>query len=214
MARVRIRPEWKRQVPVVAVLSTYRDWKVEMNDASDPVFTFSLRFRTLRGANDTSYPSIMDKTEVDAFEVREALFAVRTPKDALKFFRRYGPWRVNGELWAKHADPVFFSQLIDHLRGWQETLVNKDKNDNLSFNAEFRERQQIWLVACQDVQACVRTTVILDRASRWRWCARKDCTAAPFECGNHGRKYHENCGWLERKRNQRKKKRGNSDGSV
>jgi hypothetical protein len=208
MTRVRIRPEWKRQLPVVALLSTYRDWKVEMSDDLDPVFTFSLRFRILRGENDTLFPSIMDKREVDAHEVRQRLFSVETPEQALVFFRGFGPWQLNGELWAKQADPVSFSQLIRQRRGWQEALVNKDKSDNLSFSAEFRERQQVWIAACKDVLDCVRTTVILDRASRWRWCARKDCTAPPFECGNRGKKYHdETCAETQGKRNQRDKQR-------
>lgn len=207
MARTKIRPEWKRELPVVALLSTYRDWKVEMSDDTDPVFTFSLRFRMLRGENDTRFPSIMDKREVDAHEVRQRLFAVKTPEQALVFFRRFGPWQVNGELWAKQADPVSFSQLTAQSRGWQEALVTKDPTHNLSFSGvEFRE--QVWLVACKDVMACVRSTVILDRASNWRWCARKDCTAPPFECGNHRRKYHDDsCLEVQGKRNQRAKQR-------
>ena len=207
MVKVRIRPKWKRLLPVVAVLSTYRDWKVEMSDDVDPVFTFSLRFRMLRGENETQFPSMMDKREVDAYEVRERLFAVQTPKQALKFFRRFGPWQVNGELWAQQADPISFSQFSAQSRGWQEVLVTKAPTHNLSFGGvEFRE--QVWVVACKDVVACARSTVILDRASNWRWCARTDCTAPPFECGNRGRKYHhETCAETQGKRNQRNKPR-------
>jgi hypothetical protein len=246
MTRVKIRPEWKRSLPVVALLSTYPHWKVTMSADPDPVFSFAIEpDRVIPREDGSFWGNWLDKREADAHEVRRRFFAVKTPEQALAFFRRFGPWqvngvktpeqasahfrrfgpwKVNGKLWAKDADPISFSQLIKRRRAWQDALVSKDKGDNLSFGAEFQERQQIWVVACEDVVACVRTTVILDRASRWRWCAREDCTAPPFECGNHGREYHDDaCASRQRKRNQRdnqrkrrtqKTKRGNSDGSV
>jgi hypothetical protein len=203
MARVKIRPEWKRSLPVVALLSTYQHWKVEMSNDPDPVFSFALEpNRLIRREDGSFWGNWLDKREKDAHEVRERFFTIENPEQALAFFRDFGPWRVD-ELWGKRADPISFSQIKEKLRFYENAIVNKDESDNLSFSAEFREKQQCWLVACKDVLACVRTTVILDRASRWRWCERKDCTAPPFECGNHGRKYHDECAWLQRKRNQR-----------
>jgi hypothetical protein len=81
---------WVSFVPVIPRLTTYVDWFVDMSEDRDPVFSFTLLpMATGR----------LDSRATDPYAVREGFFAIRTPHEALLFFREFGPYRViDGEV--------------------------------------------------------------------------------------------------------------------
>jgi CGNR zinc finger protein len=71
----------KFTLPIAALLDVQEEWKVSMSGGSDPEYSFE---RT----RNVAY------RRVDSFDVREDFLNVRTPEDALKFFRHYGPFQI------------------------------------------------------------------------------------------------------------------------
>jgi hypothetical protein len=70
-------------VPIVAQLVIEHRWRVRMSGDPDPVFSFEclgVRAKPKR---------------VDAWIVRERFFAIKTPDDALEFFKEFGPWSLD-----------------------------------------------------------------------------------------------------------------------
>lgn len=73
----------KYTLPVAAVLTVREQWQVSMSKSDDPVFAFVRRRKN---------PERL-RSE-DAFDVRDWFLSVRTPEDALRFFKRYGPFQL------------------------------------------------------------------------------------------------------------------------
>lgn len=84
-----------------------KPWLVEMSEGDDPVFTFSregwqpwraLDFTELQKrlqASPHPFDGFVSSTMVDPWLVRERLFAIESPQEALAFFREFGLWRYS-----------------------------------------------------------------------------------------------------------------------
>jgi hypothetical protein len=192
----------KFTVEIDPFLESRSEWHVTMDDAPNPQFTFALRFPPdWKLPIDTSALHLEIKRgwtfrEADVFDVRAAVFSMKTPKDALECFRRFGPWQV-AERFATTADPITWGQVqqgrdfYEHalLHRSIENLNRKYEGDELEegfrnlylwqpLNAELLFREPyIELVRCWDVQMALRASIFLDRMEgfQWRRCARKDC---------------------------------------
>jgi hypothetical protein len=223
MARVKIRKEWTRKLPVVPLLST-RNWRVMMSEhTADPVFIFMLeRNRVIRRKDGSFWGSWLDKCEADAQQVRERFFRAKTPEQALTFFQDFGPYHVN-EFWGKQAGQISFSKLTAQRRFYEDALVDKkywnkplkDKDAEPAWmflrqnlKLELRLQPPILVAPCKDVAECLRSTVFLDHLSGETWlrCANPECKEPPFKCTKSTKKYHsEACAALYRKWKQRGK---------
>ena len=113
----------KYTLPVAAALHRRAEWRVEMDDSTNPTFTFGLEERNhLR----------MYYREIDADTVQSEFFRIRTPHDAFGFFRRYGPWEIvpdekaNSKLAGTKARPVKWS-FVNSARSQLEGAFLEDR---------------------------------------------------------------------------------------
>ena len=169
---------------------------MQMNEDADPVFSFSARFPQPKeegGAKSWS----LDPTQFNVFEIREALFAVRTPADALRFFETFGPWQIKEHL-GTEAREIRFSGVIRQRDFFQDALLTREiwsSSRMASGDEQTRaavEDYYLWqplvmemvfqqppvvIVRCKDIQEAMRASVFLDRLDGfpWRRCAREDC---------------------------------------
>ena len=77
------RPQHIKNLPIVAQLVVTHRWKVRMSDDPHPVFSFECGARL-------KHPKVFA-----AEYVRERFFNVKTPADALIFFKEFGPWNTH-----------------------------------------------------------------------------------------------------------------------
>jgi hypothetical protein len=182
-------------LPVVPYLETRGGWRVQMSEDADPVFSFAARLPQPKeegGAKSWS----LDPTQFNVFEIREALFAVRTPPDALQFFETFGPWQIKQHL-GTEAMEIRFSSVVRQRDFFQDALLSREiwSSRKASTDEQTRaavEDYYLWqplamemvfkqppvvVVRCKDIQDAVRASVFLDRldGSPWRRCAREDC---------------------------------------
>ncbi len=183
-------------LPVVPYLETRGGWRVQMNEDADPLFSFCARLPQPKeegGAKSWS----LDPTHFNVFEIREALFAVRTPADALRFFETFGPWQIKEHLGTEARD-IRFSGVIRQRDFFQDALLTREiwsSSRMASVDEQTRaavEDYYLWqplpmemvfqqppvvVVRCKDIEGAVRASVFLDRldGSPWRRCAREDC---------------------------------------
>jgi hypothetical protein len=97
----------KLAVPFVALLTVFTDvWEVSVRDSSDPKFSFINREPKSYGY----------RPGVDAFAVSVEFLHLKTPDDALAFFRRYGPFQLAEKAQVRDprkwtAQPVRWSEI-------------------------------------------------------------------------------------------------------
>ena len=90
-AQIQLPHSEKLAVPFVALLTVFTDvwevsvWEVSVTDSSDPKFSFINREPKSYGY----------RPGVDAFAVSLEFLHLKTPDDALAFFRRYGPFQLS-----------------------------------------------------------------------------------------------------------------------
>ena len=157
----------KYTLPVVAALYRRAEWRVEMDDSTNPTFTFGLEERNhVR----------MYYGEIDADTVRSEFFLIRTPQDALVFFERYGPWivapdkKTKSKLAGTRAHPVKWS-FVNSVRAQLEgafmddeirlsvysQLFDRSLKLELPFVGSQRDLQEVegedheWIVYCEEV---------------------------------------------------------------
>jgi hypothetical protein len=183
-------------LPVVPYLETRGGWRVQMSEDADAVFSFSARLpqpKEVGGAKSWS----LDPTHFNVFEIREALFAVRTPADALQFFETFGPWQIKQHL-GTEAREIRFSGLIRRRDFYQDGLLRPEPFRTSGIAEGDEQTRAAWedyylwhplamemvfhqlpavIVRCKDIEDAVRASVFLDRldGSPWRRCAREDC---------------------------------------
>jgi hypothetical protein len=184
-------------LPVVPYLETRGGWRVQMTEDADTIFSFSARPPQPKeegGAKSWS----MDPTQFNVFEIREALFVVRSPEDALRFFETFGPWQIK-EHFGTEAREMRFSSVLKQRDFYLDALLTRDPwgggSRRGTSDQEIRAALQDWylwqplpmemvfqqppsvVVRCKDIQDAVRASVFLDRldGSPWRRCAREDC---------------------------------------
>lgn len=183
-------------LPVVPYLETRGGWRVQVTEDADPVFSFSARLPQAKEEGGTKSWSL-EPTNFNVFEMREALFAVQTPGDALRFFEVFGPWQIKQHL-GTEAGSIRFSGVIRQRDFYQDALLSREIWGNSrmeSGDAQTRaaiEDYYLWqplpmemvfqqppavIVRCKDIQEAMRTSVFLDRLDGfpWRRCAREDC---------------------------------------
>lgn len=71
----------KFTLPIAGLLDVQEEWKVSMSGEPDPEFCF------------TRTHNVAYRRE-DSFKLRADFLNVRTPEDALRFFRYYGPFQI------------------------------------------------------------------------------------------------------------------------
>lgn len=212
-------------------LESRTEWHTTMSDDADPQFTFALRFPrdwalpAEAGALPTEAKTGWTIKETDAFEVRNLVFAIKTPSDALECFRRLGPWQLP-ERFAFKADPIKWSQ-VQQQREFYEDALLKRSIDNLNRKYEGEDLiegiQNIYLwqplaaellfvapymeiVRCRDIEMALRASIFLDRMEGfpWRRCARKDCAKLYKVSSRRERLYCEPyCAHISNVRNRR-----------
>lgn len=183
-------------LPVSPYLETRSGWRVHVTEDADPVFSFSARIPQPKHEGGTKSWSL-DPTQFNVFEVREALFAVQTPADAVQFFEAFGPWQIKQHLGTEAGD-IRFSEVLRQRDFFRDALLMREPWS--SSRAPVRDEQMraaledyfLWqplvmemvfhqppvvVVRCWDIRDALRTSVFLDRldGSPWRRCARKDC---------------------------------------
>lgn len=190
-------------LPIRPLLHTFGRWETSVSSDSDPIYSFLLlppsHTRDEHGQrwsrHDTAY---------DVFEIREALFAIRTPDDALEFFRSYGPWQVD-RLLGNDANTLRFSALLRRQEFYRDALLHRPTKrpprpkDRPQTQKELRDALEavfLWRplpmellfgapfvarVVCKDIEDAIRASVFLDRLEgfSWRRCVKADC-GKPF----------------------------------
>jgi hypothetical protein len=183
-------------IPVIPVLETLGEWEAGMSGDADPEIYFSLRPVQIKEENGAKSWSRAPLIQRNAFEVREAFFAIREAAQALAFFQTFGPWQV-GVPMATEARPIRFSAIVRRQKFFQDALLNRKiwsvRNPttdsetrtafedfylwhNLPTEMVFRDPPVI-LCRCKDIMDSIRATVFLDKLDGLpsRRCAREDC---------------------------------------
>lgn len=187
-------------LPVVPYLETRGGWRVQMSGDADPIFSFSARRPQPKEEGGVKSWSL-DPTQFNVFEIRESLFAVRTPADALRFFETFGPWQIERHF-GTEAREIRFSGVVRQRDFYLDALLTRDPWDGgprrgttdeelgavmqdwylwqpLAMEMVFQQPPAV-VVRCKDIQDAARASVFLDRldGSPWRRCAREDCGKA------------------------------------
>jgi hypothetical protein len=169
-----------------------------MSEHKDPEFSFRLApmVKTQEGNTTrfTSGPQILR----DVFDVREKVFAIRRPEDALELFNEFGPWQL-----AKPFDVeginIRFSAVLTRRNFFEDALLRRSvENIHRTYSErsgdleEGLENIYLWyplpmelqftdpvsaVARCKDIEDSLRASVFLDRLDGfvWRRCQREDC---------------------------------------
>lgn len=182
-------------VPIIPYLDTRGGWDVALSDEPDPLFTFS--WRAIEVVNqDGSKSWSLRQTNINVFEIREALFSVNDASQATAFFQAYGPWQIK-EYLGLESNPFRLSGLLRQRDFYRDALLSREirNSGKASTTDEMRALLQDWylwqplpmemvfhnppavIVRCKDIQDAMRASVFLDRLDgfTWRRCAREDC---------------------------------------
>jgi hypothetical protein len=188
----------KYTLPIVVPLRVREEWRVYMNQASDPEFSFARE-------NQAGFPSFTFRTE-DAFDVRADFLSIRSPEDALRFLGKYGPFQyqpdeASGTKKGKAAqpEPVKWSLIQQARKDFEEALLadgiptekawlynlvfGQPLILELPFRAVTPELSRLnWkddaaIAYCHDVVDALRTSIFLSRMRGFKWkrCARQGC---------------------------------------
>jgi hypothetical protein len=182
-------------LPILPYLDTRGGWDVALSDEADPLFTLSWRAVEVVDAKGSKSWSLR-QTNINVFEIREALFSVKDAVQATAFFRAYGPWQIKEHL-SLESNPIRLSGLIRQRDFYRDALLSREiwAVQKGSTNEEIRTVMQDWylwqplpmemvfhqppavIVRCKDIQDAMRASVFLDRLDGfpWRRCAREDC---------------------------------------
>lgn len=207
----------KMTIPVIAALDTRAVWVVTMSEGPDPEFTC----RAVRTPKDEMAGERWEFKTADAFEVRNRVFALQTPEDALELFRACGPWQVK-DRYALEGEPIRFSQ-IERLRGFYEDALLRRSLKETGDVAEDMRSFYLWqplpielqfgtgraLVRCKDIEAALRASVFLDRQQGFPWkrCRRSDCGRIFKNESKRERLYcGTDCAHLESSRNYQRRR--------
>ena len=211
----------KYTLPIHATLETRSEWRAKMNTDSDPIFSFEL----LKPETQPEWIFIRS----DAFELRQDFLSVRTPEEALAFFRKYGPWQVK-ERYANTADPFKWSQM-ERMREFFEDALTKRSVENTPRDSKtddirkLFENLYLWqnlplelpfqepfvaFVRCNDIQQALRAGIFLSRLGgvKWKRCAKTDCNNL-FQCNSNREQLYCNpdCANVQSSRNYHDRKR-------
>jgi hypothetical protein len=180
-------------------LELWGNWEVTKSDGEDPLF--SLKNHHAQSETTRNSPR--------AFEAMKGFFSIKTPNDALEFFKKYGPLQLESGLGGKKnrgvAVPVRFSTVIARRDSWlnasrrgrnarqyqakdMQAFVD-DVNLMLPLHAELLFDNPVLAVRCLDVEEALKAAVHIDRLNGLAWglCAWKKCGKA-FSIGSHPEK--------------------------
>jgi hypothetical protein len=204
----------KYTLPIAAPLRVREEWRVSMNQASDPEFSFARE-------KQVGFPSVTFRTE-DAFEARADFLSIASPEDALRFFGRYGPFqykpdKVSGTKRGETAVPESVKwSLIQQAQGdfeealladgipvskaWLYNLIfSQPLNLELTFRAVTPELSKLpgWkddaaIAHCEDVVDALRASIFLSRMRGFKWnrCARQGCNQLFQQDSKRRKLYH------------------------
>ena len=181
-------------LPVVPYLETRSGWEPSMTEEADPVFSFS--HRPVRAGSESGLKLPLDRLKVDAFEVRDALFAIENAGQARAFFQAYGPWQIKQRL-SNEAGTIRMSGLLRQMDFFQDALLTQkidtgqlaigDEAINKAFEDFYLwqplpmemvfQQTPFVVVPCKDIQDALRASVFLDKVEGFplRRCVREGC---------------------------------------
>jgi hypothetical protein len=211
----------KLVLPVVPLLECREGWQVTKDRSRDPMFTFSFA------------PTQTSRHYVNAFEVRERFFKVRSTEDALRFFADFGPFellpdkKTDSKRRSTSANPVKWS-IVQRAQKDLEGALLRDSvpaglyefvfEQPLSVELRFRQvtpqsaaqMDDAGIIDCYDVAHALRASIFLSRMRGFPWkrCAREDCNQLFEQKSKHAKIYcSERCAHLEASNNYNRKKR-------
>jgi len=189
----------KYTLSIVAPLRVREEWRVSMNQARDPEFSFARE-------KEVAFRAFTFRTE-DAFDVRADFLSIRSPEDALRFFGRYGPFQYKSDKTsgtkrdaAALPEHVKWSRIQQAQRDFEEALLadgipiskawlyqlvfGQPLTLELPFRAVTPElsKHPRWkddaaIAHCDDVIDALRASIFLSRMRGFKWkrCARNGC---------------------------------------
>jgi hypothetical protein len=190
------------------------EWEIRRSEDPDPQFSFNLRIPRIETRLDGSRRGSREPSKLhDAFEIRDAFFAIKEIPDADEFFDRFGPWQVDSGHGNKTAS-IRFSTLLEQRDFYRDALLSEGIPRESGTMRAFFENLRLWqnlpmelvlrqppvvLVRCNDIQDALRATVFLAKVEGlpWRLCARVGCLR-PFEVQGRRTTYcSDECGHLQ-----------------
>ena len=188
----------KYTLSIVAPLKVREEWRVSMNQARDPEFSFAQE-------NQAGFSSFTFRSE-DAFAVRTDFLAIRSPEDALRFFGQYGPFQYQSDEASgtkkgntARPEPVKWSLILQAQKDFEDALLKpgiptekawlynlvfgQPLTLELPFRAVTPELSRLnWkddaaIAYCHDVVDALRASIFLSRMRGFKWkrCARQGC---------------------------------------
>lgn len=188
-----VRAEGSYTIPIIARLQTFGPWDVEVSEGLNPEFTYKWGPPMTEEAGGRSR-SWKPEIQCGAFEVRQRVFAVSDVKGAIDLFRDFGPWREKTERITYNAlirqRDFFRNALLGTAANatWGQSGSDEDLRAWMDHHRVFGPLQLELLfldplrgqVRCKDIEQCLRASVFLERANRFKWrcCKREDCGKA------------------------------------
>lgn len=176
----------KYMLEIAVLLDVQEEWQVSMSEETDPLYSFA---RT---------PQVAYR-RVDGFETRTEFLSVRSPADALRFFRVYGPFQILADPKTQSrkgpdakAESIRWSQFQRAQQDLGDALL-KDTVPEWLYQFVFQRPLQIdlWFQAiraddskrvraaigkedaaitlCDDVVQALRATIFLTRMTGFKW---------------------------------------------
>jgi hypothetical protein len=200
MYKTKFMPQRVFTLQIHSALYTRAPWLVSMSEHVDPEFSFRLGpAMTAKHGITTQVSSPPDIIE-DVFKVRDRVFGVRRPEDAMELFKEFGPWQLTKEF-DKEGIKIRFSAVLRRRNHFEQALLDRSvENLDRAYSersgdiVEGLENIYLWQplpmhlvfgdppvarVRCKDIEDALRSSVVLDRLDGfvWRRCQREDCGA-------------------------------------
>jgi hypothetical protein len=185
-------------IPIVPRLNTWGPWEVQVNEDTDPEFSFKLPRPKLERTARRIHGK-RERIDKNVLEVRERVFAIRKDRkyavqDAMALFKKFGPWHV-AALYDSQASNVRLSDVEKTREFYQEALVANsnhwtsengkdlpaqidDAFQSLPLPMEFLfVDPPLAVVRCKDIESSLHASVFLDKVNGFKsgFCKREDC---------------------------------------